>query len=111
MTTILAPACARPWAIPRPMPPLPPVTIATLPVRSNRFTSVSALANTLNTTQTRPSRLSSLTAPASSRNRQEQSGLWHLGEQGNDAFAAAQLLASGRDEIILENATKGEGTS
>ena len=92
------------------MPPLPPVTIATLPVRSNRFTSLSALANTLNTTRTRPSRLSSLTARASGRNREEQFGLSHLDEQGNDALRR-QLLATGRDEIILENATKGEGTS
>src|SRR5579871_905548 len=35
--TTFAPCCARPSAIPRPMPPLPPVTSATLPVRSNRF--------------------------------------------------------------------------
>ena len=30
-TMISAPACARPCAMPRPMPPLPPVTKATLP--------------------------------------------------------------------------------
>ena len=35
--TMLAPALARPIAIPRPRPPLPPVTTATLPVRSKRF--------------------------------------------------------------------------
>ena len=33
----LAPAAARPSAMPRPMPPLPPVTSATLPVRSKSF--------------------------------------------------------------------------
>src|SRR6185436_1319929 len=33
-TAIAAPACARPRAMPSPMPPLPPVTMATLPVRS-----------------------------------------------------------------------------
>ena len=36
-TTTVAPAPARPRAMPRPMPPLPPVTIATLPLRSNGF--------------------------------------------------------------------------
>src|SRR5262249_14603553 len=36
-TTIAAPACASPRAIPRPMPPLPPVTIATRPFRSKSF--------------------------------------------------------------------------
>src|SRR5262245_36440305 len=34
--TILAPALARPRAIPRPKPPFPPVTIATLPCKSKR---------------------------------------------------------------------------
>src|SRR5882762_9692644 len=34
-TTTRAPAAARPWAMPSPMPPLPPVTTATLPLRSN----------------------------------------------------------------------------
>src|SRR4051794_6649212 len=34
---MLAPASARPRAMPSPMPPLPPVTIATLPRRSNRL--------------------------------------------------------------------------
>ncbi len=31
-----APARAKPWAMPRPMPPLPPVTTATRPERSNK---------------------------------------------------------------------------
>src|SRR4051794_5889395 len=34
-TATEAPACARPRAMPSPIPPLPPVTIATLPRRSN----------------------------------------------------------------------------
>src|SRR3954462_9958036 len=34
-TAIAAPACARPFAMPSPMPPLPPVTSAVLPPRSN----------------------------------------------------------------------------
>ena len=34
-TTILAPACASPSAMPKPIPPLPPVTIATRPSRLN----------------------------------------------------------------------------
>src|SRR4051812_28581994 len=34
---ILAPASARPFAMPSPMPPLPPVTTATLPLRSKIF--------------------------------------------------------------------------
>src|SRR5262249_41278110 len=32
-----APACARPRAIPKPMPPLPPVTSAAFPVRLKRL--------------------------------------------------------------------------
>ena len=36
-TITLAPASARPLAMPKPMPPLPPVTTATLPCRSNIF--------------------------------------------------------------------------
>ena len=35
-----APAAARPFAMPRPMPPLPPVTSATRPLRSNRLIRV-----------------------------------------------------------------------
>ena len=34
-TAIAAPACARPRAMPSPIPPLPPVTTATRPLRSN----------------------------------------------------------------------------
>src|SRR5580765_6069166 len=37
MMATLAPACARPRAIPRPMPPLPPVTSAAFPVRLKRL--------------------------------------------------------------------------
>jgi hypothetical protein len=33
--TILAPAPAKPRAMPSPIPPLPPVTIATFPLKSN----------------------------------------------------------------------------
>ena len=33
--TILAPACASPSAMPKPIPPLPPVTIATRPSKLN----------------------------------------------------------------------------
>ena len=36
-TAIAAPASARPFAIPRPIPPFPPVTSATRPARSNRL--------------------------------------------------------------------------
>src|SRR5215468_2951786 len=43
MATV-APAWARPRAMPRPMPPLPPVTTATLPVRSKSFMAGSLLS-------------------------------------------------------------------
>src|SRR4051812_30878493 len=42
---ILAPASAKPFAMPSPMPPLPPVTMATLPLRSKTFIQPSLSAS------------------------------------------------------------------
>src|SRR6185312_5371666 len=45
--TMVAPALARPRAMPSPMPPLPPVTSATRPVRSNGLAAMASASHAL----------------------------------------------------------------